>query len=231
MIHGPVTACSSRSACSQPSTARRLSSNLKVERMVLKVPERPLIGHGRRRSDHELVAACLAGDQSAWVDLVSRYQRLIFSIPLRHGMGRDEAADVFQAVCLDLVNELPRLRDPQALPAWLARTTVHKVGKQRRRNARFVPDEDGRFAAAVTAPLEDMPDATLRQLQQEQALRSAINGLPDRCRQMVRMLFLESPPRAYRDVARELGVATGSIGFMRSRCLDKLRAAVKKAGV
>jgi RNA polymerase sigma factor (sigma-70 family) len=199
--------------------------------MVMMVPERPLIGHGPRRSDHELVAACLDGDQSAWVDLVSRYKRLIFSIPLRHGMGRDEAADVFQAVCLDLVNELARLRDPQALPAWLARTTVHKVGKMRRRNVRFVPDEDGRVAEAVTAPPEDMPDATLRQLQQEQALREAVNGLSDRCRQMVRMLFLESPPRPYRDVARELGVATGSIGFLRSRCLDKLRAALEKAGV
>ena len=199
--------------------------------MVLKVPQRALTGHSRRRSDHELVAACLAGDQSAWVEMISRYQRLIFSIPVRHGIGRDDAADVFQAVCLDLVNELPRLRDPQALPAWLARTTVHKVGKLRRRHARFVPDEDGRLAEAVTAPPEDMPDAILRQLQQEQALREAIAGLPDRCRQMVRMLFLESPPRAYRDVARELGVATGSIGFLRSRCLDKLRAAVKRAGM
>jgi RNA polymerase sigma factor (sigma-70 family) len=189
------------------------------------------IGRDRRRSDHELVAACLAGEQSAWRELVSRYQRLIFSIPLRHGMCRDEAADIFQAVCLNLVNELPRLRDPQALPAWLARTTVHTVAKLGRHSARFVPDVDARIAEAVPAPPEDMPDAMLRQLQQEQALREAINGLPDRCRKMVRMLFLESPPRAYQDVARELGVATGSIGFMRSRCLDKLRAALERTGV
>ena len=79
------------------------------------------------RTDRELVAACLSGDEQAWSELIDRYNRLIFSIPLKQGLDRDEAADIFQAVCLDLVAELPRLRDPQALPKWLIQTTLHKV--------------------------------------------------------------------------------------------------------
>ena len=67
------------------------------------------------RSDTELVSACLSGDEQAWSELIDRYSRLIFSIPLRQGLTREEAADVYQAVCLDLVSELPKLRDPQAL--------------------------------------------------------------------------------------------------------------------
>ena len=182
------------------------------------------------RHDRELVTACLSGDEQAWSELIDRYNRLIFSIPLKQGLTRDEAADIFQAVCLDLVAELPRLRDPQALPAWLIQTTLHKVSKWRRRNDRYVADE-GSYTENAPAPEADMPDAFIRDVQQTQALRDAVIGLSDRCQQMVQMLFFETPARPYKDVASALGVATGSIGFLRSRCLDRLRSALEGIGL
>ena len=182
------------------------------------------------RTDRELVAACLSGDEQAWSTLIDRYNRLIFSIPLKQGLSRDEAADIFQAVCLDLVAELPRLRDPQALAAWLIQTTLHKVSKWRRRNERYVDDE-GAAAEQAPAPASDMPDALIRELQETQALRDAVGGLSDRCQRMVTMLFFETPARPYKDVAAALGVATGSIGFLRSRCLDRLRSALEEIGL
>ena len=181
------------------------------------------------RNDRELVAACLSGDEQAWSELIDRYNRLIFSIPLKQGLSRDEAADIFQAVCLDLVAELPRLRDPQALPAWLIQTTLHKVSKWRRRNDRYVPDE-GEHTDNAPAPEGDMPDALIREMQQTQALRDAVAGLSDRCQRMVQMLFFETPARPYKDVASALGVATGSIGFLRGRCLDRLRSVLEGIG-
>ena len=182
------------------------------------------------RSDRELVASCLSGDEQAWSELIDRYNRLIFSIPLKQGLSRDEAADIFQAVCLDLVAELPRLRDPQALPAWLIQTTLHKVSKWRRRNDRYVSDE-GTHAERAPAPDADMPDALIREVQQAQALRDAVAALSDRCQRMVQMLFFETPARPYKDVASQLGVATGSIGFLRNRCLDRLRSALEGIGL
>jgi RNA polymerase sigma factor (sigma-70 family) len=153
---------------------------------------------------------------------------LIFSIPLRQGLTREEAGDVYQAVCLDLVAELPKLRDPQALPAWLIRTTSRKVGKWRRRNERYVPDEGDLAESALDQ--DELPDSLIQHYQQTQALRDGIEALPDRCRAMVRMLFFETPARPYKDVAQALGVATGSIGFLRMKCLDKLRAVVERFG-
>ncbi|HEY9467361.1 MAG TPA: sigma-70 family RNA polymerase sigma factor [Vicinamibacterales bacterium] len=190
---------------------------------------RALDAHVGPRNDRELVAACLSGDEQAWSELIDRYNRLIFSIPLKQGLSRDEAADIFQAVCLDLVAELPRLRDPQALPAWLIQTTLHKVSKWRRRNDRYVPDE-GTHTENAPAPEADMPDALIREVQQSQALRDAVAGLSDRCQRMVQMLFFETPARPYKDVASALGVATGSIGFLRSRCLDRLRSTLEGVG-
>jgi RNA polymerase sigma factor (sigma-70 family) len=76
-----------------------------------------------------------------------------------------------------------------------------------------------------------MPDSALRELEQEQALRDALDTLQPRCRQIIEMLFFQTPPRPYAEVASRLGLATGSVGFIRSRCLDKLRTSLRKAGL
>ena len=70
------------------------------------------------RSDEQLVRDCLKGKDSAWSALIFKYKNLIFSIPIPYGFSEEDAADIFQAVCMDLLAELPRLREPKAL-AWL----------------------------------------------------------------------------------------------------------------
>jgi RNA polymerase sigma factor (sigma-70 family) len=188
-----------------------------------------LAGAGPSRTDRDLVAACTRGDENAWIELIERYKRLIYSVPMRYGLPPEDAADLFQAVCLDLVKELPRLRDPQALPKWLIQTTVHKVIKWRHKHQRYVAG-DG-TALADTPDAGPLPDALVREFEEEQTLRDAIDVLPDRCRQMVDMLFFETPPRPYAEVAASLGLATGSIGFMRNRCLTKLRKELERLGL
>ena len=48
---------------------------------------------------------------------------------------------------------------------------------------------------------------------------------------MIRLLFYRAAPVSYRDVAARLGLATGSIGFIRGRCLKRLQRALEKAGL
>ena len=68
------------------------------------------------------------------------------------------------------------------------------------------------------------------EIEREQELREALLQLSPRCWEMVQMLFFEQPPRPYKEVAERLGLAEGSIGFIRGRCLNKLRAALEKTG-
>jgi RNA polymerase sigma factor (sigma-70 family) len=180
-------------------------------------------------SNSALVASCLSGDQDAWATLIARHKRLIFSIPIKQGYNHDEADDIFQAVCLDLVAELPRLREPEALPQWLIRATVHKCSRHRVYRQRF--GSAGGVSVDVPDPDADFPESTLQEVQQAQVLREAVRALSSRCRRMVEMLFFETPAVPYAEVAARLGLATGSIGFIRARCLDRLRAAVSKAGL
>ena len=62
-------------------------------------------------------------------------------------------------------------------------------------------------------------------------MRSAIEQLPPRCQVLVRLLFYEDPPLPYEAVAQRLGLATGSIGLTRSRCLKKLQRILDGTGV
>jgi len=73
-------------------------------------------------------------------------------------------------------------------------------------------------------------EGILREAEEEQKLRDALSALAPRCRQLVEMLFFEEPARPYKDVAASLGIATGSIGFIRQRCLERLRKQLVEAG-
>ena len=70
----------------------------------------------------------------------------------------------------------------------------------------------------------------LARIRGEQMLREAVMALPPRCRQLIEMLFFEEPARPYQEVARNLGLATGSIAFIRGRCLTRLRRQLEKMG-
>lgn len=178
------------------------------------------------REDDELVRGSLNGDHKAWSQLIDKYKNLIFSVPIKYGFSRDDAADIFQDVCLTLLSELKNLRDPRALPKWLLMVTSRRCFYQKRRRDRVVDMEP---EALELAAGEIPPDALaiVAEGERDQAVREALSSMPARCRRLIAMLFFDEPPRPYRDVAQSLGIATGSIGFIRQRCLDRLRRQVE----
>ena len=180
-------------------------------------------------SDERLVAECLKGNEQAWSVLIDKYKNLIYSVPVKMEIY-DDAADIFQAVCLDLLTDLPGLREPRALPKWLMQTCYHKCLQYKRKAERCAPALEEDAADAVAEAESTLPETMLYELEKEQMVRDALTELSPRCERMVRMLFFETPARPYDEVARELGLATGSIGFIRGRCLDKLRKQLEKMG-
>ena len=86
--------------------------------------------------DSQLIEGCLAGDNSAWEALISRYSRLIYSIPLKSRLSPDDAADIFQSVCLKLYEKLDTLRDHDRISSWLITTTTRECWRVAARNRR-----------------------------------------------------------------------------------------------
>jgi RNA polymerase sigma factor (sigma-70 family) len=172
-----------------------------------------------------LVEECRRGNELAWHTLVDRYKNLVYSIPIRYGAPRQDAADIFQAVWLDLFNELPRLRDAEALQGWLMRVTAHKCYHWKKRL-----DAPADVEEVEVASNGGLPSDTLAELEREQMLREAVAQLPPRCRQMIELLFFQQPPLPYAQVAQRLKLAPGSIGFIRGRCLKRLKEALEAKG-
>jgi RNA polymerase sigma factor (sigma-70 family) len=182
-----------------------------------------------RHADEILIRECIDGSQAAWCALVDKYRNLIFSIPAKLGFSVDDASDVFQNVCMKLMAELPRIRDPRTLAAWLMQVTAHECYRWRRKNGTHaainLDSQSPMFAAS-----DKLPDAVMEELKREQILREAISEAPERCRELIGLLFFSVPPQPYELVAKELGLATGSIGFIRMRCLERLRRHLEHRG-
>jgi RNA polymerase sigma factor (sigma-70 family) len=173
-------------------------------------------------SDQQLVQACLGGDQAAWAVLIRRYQNVMYFFARRYGASSADASDVFQLVCAELFVSLPRLRNQQSLRSWIMTVSAHQAYHWKRSYVKRAKREGGDSEAAFDT-LTTPPSTELEERQRDQAMRSAINQLPPRCQVLVRMLFYEDPPLPYEVVAQRLGLATGSIGLTRSRCLKKLQ--------
>jgi RNA polymerase sigma factor (sigma-70 family) len=180
------------------------------------------------KADSNLVKECIKGKESAWTELIDKYKNLIFSIPIHYGFSEEDSADIFQAVCMDLLAELPRLREAQALPAWLIQVARNKCFHCKRalQNHKVQAIDDLNPPAAAIHE----PENIVAHVQQEQLLRDALSDVSPQCRQLIQMLFLETPSRPYEEVARELNLAEGSIGFTRRSCLEKLRKRLEALG-
>jgi DNA-directed RNA polymerase specialized sigma24 family protein len=68
-------------------------------------------------------------------------------------------------------------------------------------------------------------EALVLQGERQDRVRSAFLQLPDHCRRLLSLL-LEDPPPSYEKISATLGIARGSIGPTRARCLDRLRKVI-----
>jgi RNA polymerase sigma factor (sigma-70 family) len=162
------------------------------------------------------------GDQRAWDAIVERYAPLVWSICRRYRLVGADAGDASQAVWLQLVDHLGQIRDPAALPGWLATTTRRECGRIVHAARRTSPP--GRVLDAEDIPdsLAARADDELLRAERHAALREALAHLPPPCQHLIALL-VEDPPLPYAQISARLGIPVGSIGPSRSRCLDKLR--------
>ncbi len=177
------------------------------------------------KSDAELVKACRRGDQTAWDELVERFQRLIFTVPRRAGLSEEQAADILQEVFLTLFEKLDEIQQPEKIRSWLVTTAKFKTWGAVRGEKHFhTPDTEAEMEAEM-ANLKDaapLADARLIELEQQHLIRTALKQLEARCQTILSMIYLRDAAASYSEVAREIGVGETSISPLRTRCLKKL---------
>jgi RNA polymerase sigma factor (sigma-70 family) len=168
-----------------------------------------------------LVRRAAEGDHWAWERLVDQFARLIWSITRDFKLVESDAADVFQATWLRLLENINRLEQPDRVGSWLAATARNECLRSMASRKRIMlVQDDAALKDDVTR--ESEVDEGLLAEERAQAVRDALSRLPWRWRRLVELLMAD-PPASYAEISDQLGLPVGSIGPTRGRCLERLR--------
>jgi len=169
------------------------------------------------RTTGELLAAGLAGDQVAWAALVDRLEGAVWGATSRMRLNQDQADDVFQTVWLRLLDRHETIQDPERLAGWLQTTARNEALALIRRESRDVPSERLDLRESVV----EGPEANATSQATSDLMMAGFRQLSDECQ---RLLWLLASKVSYKETAEQTGIAVGSIGPKRERCLKVLRS-------
>lgn len=168
-----------------------------------------------------LLEAAQSGDRDALNALVRQVSPMLWHVARAQGLDRDSCFDAVQHAWLALLRSLPDIRTPDALVGWLVTVTKREAWRLVRSHHRSDPvDTDALNELAHPDPT---PEERLVAAEADLELWTTLQRLSPRCRQLLRIVaFVHRPSTA--EVASVLGVARGTVGPLRGRCLKKLRS-------
>ena len=179
-------------------------------------------------SDRDLLLGCRARERGAWRRLLGKYERLVYSIPLRYGLSREDAADVAQVAFTALIQNIDDLPEDSRLGGWLStvakRHTWKLLGRARRERAN--EHLEGAELAENALMLGKTAAESIEHWELTEWVEGGLAKLGDPCRELLLALYFSPESPSYAEVAASLGMPVGSIGPTRARCLKRLQQAL-----
>jgi len=169
----------------------------------------------------------VAGEAAGLDDLVAVMTPVLWHVVRAYRLSDQAAEDVIQNTWLALVRRRAAILDPVAVGGWLTTTARREAWRTAGAKTTPTPVEDEDLAQVL--PRQRSAEESVVQHDEGDRLWAAVDGLPERCRRLLRIVAFENRPD-YRELATELGMPVGSIGPTRGRCLAKLRVALMQAG-
>ncbi len=169
-----------------------------------------------------MILSCRNGEVEAWRGLLDKYERIVFSVPRRYGLSTDDAADVTQVTFTILVESMDKLPEDSNLGGWLTTVARRHTWRLLERNRRQGIDRSA-VLDENTLPQPGGNADTLENLELAQWLDQGLSGISEVCRKLLSALYLDPEQPSYAEVAARLGMALGSVGPTRTRCLERLR--------
>ena len=165
-----------------------------------------------------LVRAAGRGEEGAWDALVHRFTPAVRSVARDYRLEPHDVDDVVQASWLALLEGLHRVREPDAVGAWLVTAARRQSLRARRRRERDVPVGSALHEDAATGCTE----TAVVEAERARALHDALRRLPGRQRRLLEALIAR-PELSHAEIAGRLGMPQGSVGPTRARGLARLR--------
>jgi RNA polymerase sigma-70 factor (ECF subfamily) len=180
--------------------------------------------------DHALVDRLRTGDESAFVELVNRYQSRLLRLAQATVGSRAVAEEVTQDTWLAVVKGIERFEGRSSFKTWLFRVLLNRSRSAASRELRAGrPEEDfeERFAAdghwvSPPVPWADRVDDHLVAMQLAARVQAFLPQLPEAQRQVVVLRDIEHV--AADEVATLLGISDGNQRVLLYRGRARLRA-------
>lgn len=155
--------------------------------------------------DQTLVAACLAGDRSAFDPIVDRYRRQVYNICFRFAGNHADASDLAQDTFIRAYRGLRGFKGQSAIGTWLYRIAVNVCLS---RAANKTPREEALRVERQDEAIE-LPDRTLLREERAQRVRAAIARLPKK--QRATLILRVYHDLRHDEIARVLGSSVGAV--------------------
>ena len=164
-------------------------------------------------ADSQLVERCLAGEESAWEDLVRVHTRRVYAIAYRFTGSDHQAQDLTQEVFLRVFRSLKNFRHGEgSFTVWLGRLTRNLlIDNYRKNKLERATDsiEDRLPMIEETTAMSARADGMLAGREASEMLQAALQKLSPELRETVILRDLEE--LEYREIAEVLQVPEGTV--------------------
>ena len=180
-------------------------------------------------SDAELVVAALAGNTQAFDVLVNRYRRAMLTVAQQILRNYADAEDVVQDAFLRAFEALPQLTDLNRFGAWLHSITRNRALRYHKNVSRYQPEEDMEIHLnRVSNTSETDPAHIVEQESTQQAVRDAIQGMPDDYQVVIQLYYWAEMPQ--KRIAEFLSLPLTTVKWRLHKAKDMLKTLLEKRG-
>jgi len=222
---------------SSGKTADKTWSDVNKHTPSLSIPTRAAPDRkGEAEQDLELVRRCQRGDETAFGQLVSRYQRKVYTIALGMVKSPDDAMDIAQEAFIKVHRYIGNFQGSSSFYTWLYRIIVNLCIDQMRRSGKFISaefderthdrDQDETDVCVLSSDLGNNPSRTIGRKELAEQIQKAIDELPPYHRAVIMMREIEG--MSYAEMAKAMRVSKGTIMSRLHHARHKLQRLLKE---
>lgn len=179
-------------------------------------------------TDDDLIQACRQGDGRAWKMVVTKYKRLVFSIPLNYGLSHEDAADITQIAFTIMFESLDQFYPNAHLAPWLATVARRHSWRLMERYRRESTKDDEDLGQSLAMAVDPTSTEEIENWELLEWLDRGFSELDERCRRLLLQLYFNREQPSYGEVAARLNMPTSSVSPIRARCLKRLKKLLGK---
>ena len=175
--------------------------------------------------DIELMLRFQKGDEPAFEELVKKHTRGVLNLVYRYMNDASRAEDVAQDIFVKVYKARMKYEPKAKFSTWLYRVAVNhclnEIRARKSQPALASPNND-----LLEQPAGEDPDARISRAELQQAVKEAINSLPENQRMAVILARYED--MSYDEIAETMGMSLEAVKSVLFRAKENLKQALSR---